>query len=79
MIEGHQEFYVEKIVDKRRQGKGKQYLVRWQGEGPEGNVWLAAGELEECEALDSWMTKKAENTACPENERTRLTITIPPL
>jgi hypothetical protein len=77
-IEGSQEYFIEKIVDERRQRKGTQYLVRWQGEGPEGDIWLAASELDECEALDNWIRRKAENAARPENETPRLTITIPP-
>ena len=29
----------------------------WQGEGPEGNKWLPAWELEDCEALDVWLAQ----------------------
>jgi hypothetical protein len=78
-IEGSQEYFIEKIVDERRRRKGTQYLVRWRGEGPEGDIWLAASELDECEALDNWIRRKSENAARPENETPRLTITIPPL
>jgi hypothetical protein len=78
-IDGYQEYFVDKIVDERRRGRGQQYLVRWRGEGPEGDIWLAASELEACEVLDIWMTRKADNTTRPENERPRLTITIPPV
>ena len=40
----------------RRWGRRRQYLVvRWHGEGPEGNMWLDAEELEECKALDVWV------------------------
>ena len=78
-IDGMQEFFVDKIVDERRRGKGRQYLVRWKGEGPEGDIWLPASELEDCEALDQWQTSKAENATRPQgDERPRLTITIPP-
>ena len=78
-IDGTQEFFMDKIVDERCQGKGRQYLVRWKGEGPEGDIWLPASELEDCEALDQWQTSKAENVTCPQgNECPQLTITIPP-
>ena len=78
-VDGTQEFFVDKIVDERRRGKSRQYLVRWKGEGPEGDIWLPASEVENCEALDRWQARKAENAARPqESERPRLTITIPP-
>ena len=71
---------MDKIVDEQRRGKSRQYLVRWKGKGPEGDIWLPASEVENCEALDRWQARKAENAARPqESERPRLTITIPPL
>jgi hypothetical protein len=70
---------VENIIDKRHQGKGQQYLVRWQGEGLDGDIWLAASELNKCKALNTWIRRKAENTTCLENERPCPMITIPPL
>ena len=48
----------EKIVDERMRNKHLQYRVRWQGEGPEGDKWLPASELEDCEALDNWQASK---------------------
>ena len=78
-IDGHREYFVDKIVDERRRRNGTQYLVRWRGEGPEGDLWLAASELEDCEALDTWQAWKAENAKRPEeSEQPRLTIRIPP-
>ena len=53
-INGREEFFIDKIVDQRRRGRGLQYRVRWQGEGPEGDKWFPARELEDCEALDKW-------------------------
>ena len=58
IIRGEQEFFIDKIVDERRRNKKTQYRVRWQGEGPEGDKWLPASELEDCEALDTWQTHK---------------------
>jgi hypothetical protein len=78
-IDGHREYFVDKIVDERRRRNARQYLVRWRGEGPEGDLWLAAGELEDCEALDAWQAWKAANAKRPEEtELPRLTIRIPP-
>ena len=57
-IDGQQEFFIEKIVDERRRHNKTQYKVRWQGEGPEGDIWLPASELEDCEALDAWQDRR---------------------
>ena len=58
LVDGEQEFFIEKIVDERMRNKHLQYRVRWQGEGPEGDKWLPASELEDCEALDNWQASK---------------------
>jgi hypothetical protein len=47
--------------------------VRWRGKGPEGDKWLPEQELEDCEALDNWLTW-ANDT----DQTEQLTITIPP-
>ena len=60
-LDGHQEFFVDKIVDERKRGKKTFYKVRWQGEGPEGDIWLPAEEISECEALDRWISRRAIN------------------
>jgi hypothetical protein len=57
-IDGMQEYFIEKIVDERRKHNKIQYKVRWQGEGPEGDIWLPASELEDCEALDAWQNRR---------------------
>ena len=60
-LDGHQEFFVDKIVDERKRSKKTFYRVRWQGEGPEGDIWLPAEEISECEALDHWISRRAIN------------------
>jgi hypothetical protein len=60
-IDGTEEHYVERILQTRHRGRGLQYLVRWQGEGPEGDVWLPRRELEDCEALDTWLAENPED------------------
>ena len=58
-IDGHQEFYIDHIIDKRTKRKKILYHVHWQGKGPEGDKWLPAEELTDCEALNKWLTCKA--------------------
>ena len=76
LIDGQPEFFVDKIVDERHRGKKTQYLVRWRGEGPEGDIWLPESELEDCQALDEWISRRT-NTPSDEDSR-KLIITIPP-
>ncbi len=57
-INGYKEFFIDKIINQRRRGRGLQYRVRWRGEGPEGDKWLPAKELEDCEALDKWLRRQ---------------------
>ena len=82
-VDGHQEFFIDRIVDEWQRGQRNQYLVRWCGEGPEGNIWLDKEELEECKALDTWLAKGREQgleqeDRLEEDNHLRLTITIPP-
>jgi hypothetical protein len=51
---GSSEYYVEKILDERKRGRGMQYLVRWLGYGEESDLWLPRSELMDSEALDVW-------------------------
>ncbi|KAF7759859.1 hypothetical protein Agabi119p4_11554 [Agaricus bisporus var. burnettii] len=52
--EGTWEHTVEKVIDERARGRGKQYLVRWVGFGPEHDEWIAGSRLMNNEALDHW-------------------------
>jgi len=56
--DGEQEWLIDRIIDERWRGRGHQYLVRWQGWGPEEDRWIAGSELGETEALEIWL--KAE-------------------
>ncbi|RDB15414.1 Transposon Ty3-G Gag-Pol polyprotein [Hypsizygus marmoreus] len=51
---GSTEYFIERILDERKRGRGKQFLVRWLGYGAESDLWLAGSELANTEALDNW-------------------------
>lgn len=51
---GEEEYLVEKIVEEKKWGKGRRFLVRWQGYGPEADRWVPGSEMEDTEALDIW-------------------------
>jgi hypothetical protein len=50
-----QEYYVNKIIDARKHGRGMQYLVHWLGYGPGEDEWLPGSELADNAALDDWL------------------------
>jgi len=51
----HKEYFIDKILDARRQGHGSQYLICWSSYGTEHDEWLLGSELQDCEALDRWL------------------------
>ena len=53
--DGTEEYYIDCILDVRRQGRGWQYLVRWHGYGQEEDKWLPGAELQDCQALEDWL------------------------
>ena len=55
---GDNEYFVQDIIDERRSGRGFKYLVRWVGYGEEENRWLPRKELEDTEALDTWLAQR---------------------
>lgn len=59
--DGETEYFIERILDERPRGKGRQFLVRWTGYGPEHDLWLAGRELEDTIALDTWEAQKVSD------------------
>jgi len=49
VFQGDDQYYVDMLLDKRVTRSGRrqmvQYLVRWQGYGPENDQWVAASNI----------------------------------
>ena len=50
---------LERILERRRRGRGVQYLVRWKGYGREDDEWLPGAECADLEALDVFLHENA--------------------
>lgn len=58
--DGQHENFIERIVDERKVGRGKKYLVRWVGFGEADDEWLSWRDVEDCEALDVWEEERSK-------------------
>lgn len=54
-VDGQDEWMVEKLVDRKRCGRGWRFLVRWVGYGPESDSWIPGSEALELSAYDDWL------------------------
>jgi hypothetical protein len=62
LVEGDWEHVIEKLIDKRKRGKGMQYLVRWKGFSSAHDKWIPQRWLKENAALDKWEKEKESCT-----------------
>ncbi len=58
---GLEEYFVERIVDEKRYGRGKRYLVCWKGYDSSHDRWLPGIELKDNAALDEWEARSDED------------------
>ncbi|KAF5354530.1 hypothetical protein D9758_011243 [Tetrapyrgos nigripes] len=66
MVDGHEEHQIDRILDSRPWGRGWRFLVRWTGEGPEEDRWIAYSLLKDCAALDQWYAEGGDGPDAPE-------------
>ncbi|GAA5994049.1 hypothetical protein JCM11641_000613, partial [Rhodosporidiobolus odoratus] len=57
-VDGEKEYEVEAIVDGKRRGRTRKFLVRWKGYPDSENTWEGVGNVEDTVALDEWEEKK---------------------
>ena len=68
MVDGHTEWVVERILDRRLQQGKVQYLVKWDGYPDSENTWEPAEHLEAAQQLDAY---KVANPAAKKVPRRR--------
>ncbi|SGY81038.1 BQ5605_C009g05444 [Microbotryum silenes-dioicae] len=60
VVQGNEEWEVDRIVDEKGKGKRKRYLVKWKGWADSDNTWEPRAHLEETIALEEWERERAE-------------------
>jgi len=75
LVDGEEEYIVERILDSRMHRRCLQYLVEWEGYGTEGNTWEDAGNISN--APDKVAEFHASNPAAPRRIRAMAFGSIP--
>ncbi|KAF7324932.1 Reverse transcriptase-RNase H-integrase [Mycena kentingensis (nom. inval.)] len=59
--DGEEEYFIERVLDKRVRYRKTQYKIRWRGYGPEDDDWIDADELEDSAHVEAFDAGRSQD------------------